>query len=252
MEYKIRLARLTSENLSEHPQAVCFINPKHPLYHKKIDWLLEQFHNGLTIQLLYLENQKKPVGFIEYVPGEFCWRAASAKDYLFIHCLWINGKAIQHQGLGSLLIESVEKEVGNKLGVAVVTSDASFMTTKEIFLKLDYSLVAESGKEQLLVKQFREGPLPEINPWEKRLEAFQGFHMIYTHQCPWVSRFMEEVKPVLTEFGLSPTIHELKTAEDAQQAPSLYASFNLIYNGKLLSDRYISITRFKNIIKKEL
>ena len=45
---------------------------------------------------------------------------------------------------------------------------------------------------------------------------------------------------------------ELKTAAQAQQAPSLYGVFSLVHNGKLLADRYISVTRFKNIIKKEI
>jgi hypothetical protein len=46
-------------------------------------------------------------------------------------------------------------------------------------------------------------------------------------------------------------ITELKTPADAQNAPSLYSVFNLINNGKLLADRYISLTRFNNILKKE-
>lgn len=75
--------------------------------------------------------------------------------------------------------------------------------------------------------------------------------MIYSNQCPWVARFVEEVKPILKEKGLNPAIIELKSAKEAQKAPSLYSAFNLIYNGKLLADRYISTTRFKNIIEKE-
>jgi hypothetical protein len=47
-------------------------------------------------------------------------------------------------------------------------------------------------------------------------------------------------------------IVELKTAEQAQQAPSLYAVFNLVNDGKLLADHYISNTRFLNIVNKEL
>ena len=45
---------------------------------------------------------------------------------------------------------------------------------------------------------------------------------------------------------------ELKSAKEAQNAPSIYASFNLIYNGKLLADHYISNRRFENIINKEI
>lgn len=52
--------------------------------------------------------------------------------------------------------------------------------------------------------------------------------------------------------GLKINLTELRTAKEAQNAPSIYASFNLIYNGKLLSDHYISTRRFLNIINKEI
>lgn len=62
---------------------------------------------------------------------------------------------------------------------------------------------------------------------------------------------VEEIKETDKVKNLGLKITELKTAKEAQNAPSLYASFNLIHNGKLLSDRYISTTRFNNILKKE-
>ena len=43
-----------------------------------------------------------------------------------------------------------------------------------------------------------------------------------------------------------------ETAKDAQNAPSFYAAFNFINDGRLLVDHYISTTRFKNIINKEI
>ncbi|GAJ16409.1 unnamed protein product, partial [marine sediment metagenome] len=89
---------VTIDNISEHPQVICFINPKHEFYYKKVDWLKEQYENGLKTKLLYLKDEKRPVGFIEYIPGEHCWRSVKAKGYMFIHCLWTNGKKYQHQG----------------------------------------------------------------------------------------------------------------------------------------------------------
>ena len=109
-----------------------------------------------------------------------------------------------------------------------------------------------SGKEQLLVKQFKDGPPPSINNWEAELKKYSGLTMIYSKQCPWVVRFIEESKPILAKEGLKCDVIELKSASQAQKAPSLYSSFNLIHNGKLLADRYISTTRFMNILKKEL
>jgi hypothetical protein len=252
MNLNTTIVRVTEGNLAEHPQAICFINPKHPSYPEKVRWLKHQFEKGLVIKLLYLEGEKRPTGFIEYVPGEFCWRAVNARDYLFIHCLWTNGKPYQHQGLGTLLIQEAEKDARELLGVSVLTSDHSFMASSKIFLKNRYTIVSESGKEQLLVKQFREGPLPTMNHWENELEKYQGLTILYSKQCPWVARFVEEVKPILEKEKLKPKIIEIKTTEDAQKAPSLYGIFNLIYNGRLLADRYISTTRFMNILKKDI
>jgi len=249
---KHEIIEVTEDNLFDHPGAICFINPKHELYDRKIHWLKEQFKVGLKIKLLYLEDVKKPVGFIEYIPGENCWRAVNAEGYMFIHCLWTNGKKYQHQGLGSMLIHEAEKDTRGNAGVCAVTSDKGFMSSKNIFLKNGYSALSDSGKEQLMVKQFKKRPLPKINNWQDKLKEYQGFYMIYSRQCPWVARFIEEVKPVLREKNLEPKIIELKNHEDVQNGPSLYGAFNLIYNGRLFADRYISTTRFLNIVKKDI
>ena len=125
MKLESEIVDVSMDNLSEHPQVICFINPKHEFYHKKVDWLKEQFNNGLKIKLLYLKGEKRPIGFVEYIPGEYCWRSVSAKGYRFIHCLWTNGKKYQHQGLGTLLIQEVERNSEKMSGVVAVTSDKS-------------------------------------------------------------------------------------------------------------------------------
>ena len=252
MNLKSTLIDVTADNLSQYPQVICFINPKHESHHLKMEWLQQQFKLGLKIKLLFLEGQKRPVGFVEYIPGENCWRAVNANGYLFIHCLWTTGKKFQNQGLGKLLLDAVEADAAESNGVAVVTSDNSFMTTREIFLKNGYQLVAESGKDQLLVKSFKEAPLPAINDWEAQLRNYHGLHIVYSRQCPWVARFIDECQPILQAENLDVQFTEIKTPAEAQNAPSLYSVFNLIYNGKILADRYISTTRFKNIIKKDI
>jgi hypothetical protein len=52
--------------------------------------------------------------------------------------------------------------------------------------------------------------------------------------------------------GLKMDVVELKTPEQAREAPSIYAVLNLVNDGKLLADHYISNTRFLNILNKEL
>ena len=63
---------------------------------------------------------------------------------------------------------------------------------------------------------------------------------------------LKPISEIAKKEGLKFNVTELKTPKDAQNAPSLYASFNLIYDGKLLSDHYISAKRFQNIINKEI
>jgi hypothetical protein len=114
MKFKSKIINVTSDNLHEHPQVICYINPKHEFYHYKVDWLKKEFKHGLKTKLLYLDGEKKPVGFIEFIPGEYCWRSVNAKGYMFIHCLWTNGKKYQHQGLGSILLKEVEQAGNDK------------------------------------------------------------------------------------------------------------------------------------------
>jgi hypothetical protein len=252
MPLKTSIVNVTLDNLADHPQAICFINSKSEFYPPKAEWLKAQFKNGLEIKMLYVEGVKRAIGFIEYIPGDYCWRRVSAKGYLFIHCLWTNGKKFQHQGLGKALLNEAENCAKGMSGIAVMTSDKAFMADRSFFEANGYECVSESGKEQLLAKKLKPGTLPSFNEPEKPLGSYKGLTMVYSKQCPWVPRFLEEVKPVLEESNLKAKIVELKTPAEAQRAPSLYGTFSLIYNGKILADRYISTSRFKNIVKKDM
>jgi len=250
MIIKSSIIQVTSENLSEHPGAICFINPKNEHFGHKVAWLKDQFENGLRIKLLYIDGEKSPKGFIEYVPGEFAWRPVKAEGYMFIHCIWTHDKKYQSQGLGKQLISEVEADASGMKGVAVLVSIGSFMADSRIFLKNGYRIAETTERDQLLVKQFVEGPLPVLNKSGIDLTRYKGLTFIYSRQCPWVARFIEEVKPVLEKKNLVPEIIEIRTPAEAQKAPSVYGTFNLIYNGKIFADRYISVTRFLNIIDK--
>ena len=250
-EQGFRIVDVTPENIKEHPQAICFINPKQESYPIKVGWLKERCGEGLKIKLLYLGNDKRPCGFIEYVPGEFAWRSVNAEGYLFIHCIWTYGKKNQHKGIGSKLIDEVVSEANlkGKSGVAAVSSDDSFMAGREIFLKNGFKIVEESGKYQLMVKQLKDNSLPSFNDFEKELKKYKGLNIIYSNQCPWVARFIKELdSEIVDKYKIK--LKELKTAKDAQGAPSIYSVFSLVYDGKILADHYISNTRFKNILKK--
>lgn len=250
----MKIISINQENIGQYPPT-CFLNPNNEGYKIKHEWLKKRFSEGMRIKLLYLENEKKSSGFIEYVPGEYAWRAVEAKGYMFIHCIWITPNKNKEQGYGSLLIEECIKDAKKEglLGAAVISSEGSFMAGKDIFLKNGFNSI-ESAKPsfELMVKSLKKGLLPKFKNWEKQLSKFKGLNVIYSNQCPWVSRSIAELTETARERGLELKVKELKTAKQAQSAPSVYGIFNLVYNGKLLVDHYISNRRFQNILDKEL
>lgn len=193
MKHPFRIVSVNERNLADHPQAICYINPKHPAYPVKIEWLKRRFREGLQIKLFYVDGEKRPAGFIEYIPGEYCWRAVSAKGYLFVHCIWINARKHRQQGIGSLLLEDCKQDARQHgfLGVAAMTSSGAFMVDKGLFLKNGFQVV-DSAKPtfDLVEKSLEKGPLPKFNDWQKALGKYQGLHIVYSNQCPWVARFV--------------------------------------------------------------
>ncbi len=251
---KIEITSVNTENITAHPGVICFINPKHPSYPLKVEWLKERFSEGLQIKLLYVEGQKKVAGFIEYVPGEFAWRAVSAKNFMFIHCLYVNPNSNKNHGYGSLLIESCLEDAKSQglAGAAVMVSKLAFMANEDIFLKNGFVKADTDEKGNLLVvKQFGKAMLPSFNRIDGNDEKYKGLHILYSCQCPWVARLIEEINDSGIAEKLNIKIRRIKTATEAQLSPSFYGVFNFLRDGKVLADRYVSLTRFKNILKKE-
>lgn len=248
------IIQVDEKNLTDYPQVICFINPSNKYFRLKIEWLKKRFSEGLTMKVIKPDQAGKVAGYIEYVPGEFAWRAVNASGYMFIHCLWVYPNNNKKKGLGSALLEEVEADArkAKMKGVAVISSDGAFMANRDLFVKNGYTVKKEMEKCQLLVKNF-SGVQPALgfNNTTDARSNLKGWHMIFSSQCPWVARFVEESKPIIKEHGLNMNIRELTTAREAQHAPSVYSVFNLIRDGKLLADRYISTTRFKNILNKE-
>lgn len=254
MREAVEIVNIDRTNVEKFPEVICFINPKNKSYPAKIAWLKARFAEGLHIRLLYVEGKKRAAGFIEYVPGENAWRAISASQYMFIHCLYVYPNENKKKGYGSLLIhECITDAIKNDFaGVAVVVSSGSFMADSRLFLKNGFISIQNDGSgNELLVKSLKAFPLPTFKDCQSQLKTYQGLHIVYSKQCPWVVRLIEEIRASEINEKHAVKFTELKTPAEAQNAPSLYATFNLILNGKLLADRYISLTRFKNILKQQ-
>jgi GNAT superfamily N-acetyltransferase len=231
-------------------------DPESPGFRRKLEWLGQRFEEGLRIKVLRSEADGV-VGWIEYLPGEFAWRGVRAPGYMVIHCLFIMKKAYKGKGYGRQLIEACEEDARAKKmhGVAVVASKGTWMAKKAIFLRNGYELIEEAPPHfQLLAKRFTsDAPLPGFtgNRAEKLARHTRGLTIIYCHQCPYVSKALDEIPPVAREeFGVKPRVVALPDCRSAQDSPNPYGVFSIIWNGELVADHPISKTRFRNIMKR--
>jgi hypothetical protein len=152
-------------------------------------------------------------------------------------------------------LKDAKKE--NMHGVAVATRKGTWMAGKELFLKNEFELIDEAPPDfELLVKKFTKNvPLPKFKgDWEKRLSKYgKGLTIIRSDQCPYIAKSVKEISETAQmKYGIKAKIIELKNCKDAQNAPSAFAIFGIVYNGKLLADHPISNKRFLNIMNKEL
>jgi GNAT superfamily N-acetyltransferase len=227
-------------------------------YRRKIDWLKKRFSEGMKFKVLH-SAKDGDVGFIEYVPGKYTWRAVEASGYMVIHCIAIMSRKYRRKGYGSLLVEECLKDAKKEKmqGVAVVTRKGTWMAGNELFLKNGFEVVDEAPPDfELIVKKFKKNaPSPKFKgDWEKRLSRYdKGLTIVCCDQCPYVAKSVKEISETAEEkYDIKPNIIELRDCRDAQNGLSPVATFSMIYNGKLVADHPISNTRFCNIMNKEL
>ncbi len=230
----------------------CIKNPEYPGFQLKLDWLKKRLHEGLKLKLLKVEGET--VGFIEYVPGEFAWRPVKADGYLFIHCMWVFPKKNLGNGYGSTLLNVCEEDAkkGGKFGIAVVASKGSWMSSPALFEKNGFKQIETKGRFILMAKTFGDIEPPSFLNWEENLHRYRGLNLVYANQCPLFIKSVEEMRETAKTFGHELKVAVMESSEDIRKAASGYGVYSLIWNGKLLADHYISNTRFKNILNKEL
>jgi N-acetylglutamate synthase-like GNAT family acetyltransferase len=225
---------------------------------RKAEWYKKRLSEGMRYKVLYTE-EKGTIGMLEYIPGEFAWRAVKAPRYMVIHCLCIFSKNFREKGHGSRMIDVCVEDAHRekKQGVAVVTRKGPWMVGKNLFVKKGFDVVdrATPDFELLVLKFAADTPSPRFkNNRERILKQYsRGLTILWSDQCPYIAKSVKEMNETIAQrYGIKARIIEMENAKQAQNAPSPYAIFNLIYNGELLAFHPISNTRFKNIMDKVL
>lgn len=231
-------------------------NTQNEGYRLKLDWSKQRFQEGMLCKMLY-SDEEGAIGAIEYIPGEFAWRPVEAKDYMFIHCIFILPKKYKEKGNGLKLLDACIRDAQEKemKGVAVVTRKGSWMAKKDLFMKRGFKIVDKTKPDfELMALKFKEtDESPRFLTSENSIpEALQkGLAIFYTYQCPYVHKAITEITEVAEkDYQLNVKLNQASSAKEAQKFPGAYGSFGIAYNGTFIADHPISKTRFKNIMNK--
>ncbi len=208
-------------------------------YQRKLRWLKERFAEGMCIRMLPLPER----GFIEYIPGEYGWRAVHADGYMLIHCLWVVGKS-KGKGLSGVLLDACIEDARQRgmKGVAMVTSEQVWLAGRGVLEHHGFQSVDEAPPAfSLMAKKFGKQHSPQFaGGWEEKAAAFgAGLTILRSDQCPYIVDASAAAGEAAAKAGVACKVVELRSREDVIRiSPSAYGLFGLVLNGKVVSYHY--------------
>lgn len=257
MSNTIQIIDLTPKTIADY--GVCGYKDvdKHKELRNKIEWFKNYHKKGLKIKAL-LSDKGTYQGMIEYLPGELAHRPVNANGYLFIHCIFVGfNKEFKGKGYASALIEECinDAKAQDRLGVAIVTRKGSFMTDKQLFLKMGFKLVDSVKPDfDLLVYKFdQEASNPSFKSTIiNNLKKYKtGLTILRSVQCPYTEKNVKAIMETAEKkYQLGTQLIDLSDAKAAQATPCAFGTFCIIYNGEVISHHPISNKRFENIMNK--
>ncbi|TMU56502.1 GNAT family N-acetyltransferase [Flagellimonas algicola] len=249
----MKIVEVTPENAITET-FFCIKDTKRQGFKDKANWYEKRYKEGLRITILK-NDEDKMIGFIEYVPGKYAWRPIDADNYMFIHCTYIYSKKERSKGFGSMLILEAEKEAKalGLDGLCAMTSKGGWLANKTLFEKNGFLQIEAKDRFELLSKTWNDHTKkPKFHNWTNQQGKYKGWHLVYADQCPWSEKSITAILNIAMDFGVDIKVSKIETVNEAKMAPSGFGVFNLLHNGKLLDDHYLSGTRFRTILKKEL
>jgi L-amino acid N-acyltransferase YncA len=242
MSEQVEIISVDADNVDEYGFFCYKSKPKSVGYGQKLGWLSQRFAEGMRIKILYEGNRS--VGFIEYLPGEYAWRAVHAPGYLLVHCIWVVGRA-KNQGYGRRLLDECLEDArqAGVHGVAAVTTSRIWLADKKLFLKAGFEVTDQAPPAfELLVKRFDDAPLPRFpQDWQERAARYgPGLTVIRSDQCPYIEDATRAVIKLGREHDVEARVVQLSSGQEVQaSAPTAYGVFQIVYDGGLVCYHYL-------------
>jgi GNAT superfamily N-acetyltransferase len=239
-EYKI--IDLNEKNLDAYDLFCHKSKKKNDGYRNKVRWIKDRFKEGLRLRLLLINEGKKrgfkSRGFIEYIPGEYNWRGISADNYMVIHCLWVVGRN-KKKGYGSMLLNQCLADAKGMHGVAVMTSEKTWLPGRRIFVKNGFKKVDSISSDfELYVKKFSENSkLPSFNRsfQERRSKFKSGITVFQSDQCPYLCNMTNALRDIAKTVDVPFEVEYISDCKNAQKGVHPYGVFCALFNGEVLT-----------------
>jgi len=211
----------------------------------------------LRVKLLLINEGKKrgfrKRGFIEYIPGEHAWRGVNAEGYMFIHCIWVVGKD-KGKGYGTKLLQECLNDARGMSGVAVMTSDKTWLPKKDLFIKNGFEKADSMPPYfELYAKRFsQKTPLPKFNhvPESRLAKYASGITVFKSAQCPYSDGYASVVTEVAKQHGVPVRVVQIESCREAQNSVHPYGTFCVVLNGKVLTNRSIGRKELHDALTK--
>jgi L-amino acid N-acyltransferase YncA len=240
----IEMIEVTESNVEKVGFFCAISKPELKGYQDKIAWLKLRFREGLKIKLIARGGR----GFIEYMPGEFAWRAIDAQRYMVIHCLWVVGKS-KGQGCGAALLDACVQDARSQKmrGVAAVTARGRLgLVDTSFFVHQGFRVVdtAPPGLDLVALK-FAQGSYPKfLGGWNEKLQALEGGLTVFSSpQCPYTCEGAEQIVALARSMNIPARSVRLEHLQELRRrAPSAYGSFDMACGGEVVANLYHHMT----------
>jgi hypothetical protein len=212
-------------------------------------WLKTCFPNGHVFKKVNVRGKV----FIEYVPIEKAWFPILGQNYNFIQCFWVSGQ-YKGQGWGNKLYLECENDSKNTNGIIVLSTNKKlpFTVDKSFFIKRGFKVCDTAFPYfELLVKQFKDAPLPQFSVKAKKAEISDalGFTFFYNDSCPFVPAYVDEMINVINNMNLPVKKVKVSTLEQAKDLSSAFGIFSVFYKGKLITHELMTAKKFEEFVR---
>lgn len=246
----MELVKLTCDNIDREHICCAISSDKDVQVVSKKNWLKERLDEGLV----FLKGNVRGKCFIEYIPAEYAWAPVEADGYMYIDCLWVSGQFKGH-GYSNLLLDACmeDSKVKGKKGLVILSSEKKLgFLSDPGYMRHKGFVTADTAEPnfELLYLPFEAGAeRPRFrNTVREHEDMPKGFVLYYTSQCPFTAKYVPLLERMAeARNAMLQTIH-LQTREEAQNAPSPFATFSLFYDGQLVTHEILSEKKFDKIL----